>query len=86
MELSYNNWSVADVMRAVLPSQVENVTSFTQVGHIAHLNLKPETLPFKGLIGDCHFILLPSLSRILSHILELMQVINIDFYRESILV
>jgi hypothetical protein len=38
-------------MRAVLPSDSDNVTSFTQIGHIAHLNLKEVNLPFKSLIG-----------------------------------
>lgn len=39
-------------MRAILPSDHESVSSFTQIGHIAHLNLKDEVLPYKHLIGE----------------------------------
>jgi hypothetical protein len=31
---------------------VEVPSSFEAVGHIAHFNLRPEVLPFKGLIGQ----------------------------------
>ncbi|KAH9500950.1 tRNA (guanine(37)-N1)-methyltransferase [Bulinus truncatus] len=52
VDLHYDNWSASDIFRAVLPSDAENVTSFSQIGHIAHLNLKPESLPYKTLIGE----------------------------------
>ncbi|RUS70568.1 hypothetical protein EGW08_021667 [Elysia chlorotica] len=66
VKLGYENWSVADVIRAVLPSEVENVTSFTQVGHIAHLNLKPETLPYKELIGEVILDKIPSVKTVVN--------------------
>ncbi|GFR88433.1 tRNA (guanine(37)-N1)-methyltransferase [Elysia marginata] len=66
VELGYDNWSVADIMRAVLPTGVENVTSFTQVGHIAHLNLKPETLPYKSLIGEVILDKIPSVKTVVN--------------------
>ncbi|GFN82898.1 tRNA (guanine(37)-n1)-methyltransferase [Plakobranchus ocellatus] len=66
VELGYENWSVADVMRAVLPCEMDNVTSYTQVGHIAHLNLKPETLPFKNLIGEVILDKVPSVKTVVN--------------------
>ncbi|KAI8744585.1 tRNA (guanine(37)-N1)-methyltransferase [Biomphalaria glabrata] len=50
--LHYDNWSVSDIIKAVLPSDAENVTSYSQVGHIAHLNLRTESLPYKTIIGE----------------------------------
>ena len=52
LQLSYSNWGVGAVLRAVLPSHVGEVPSaFETVGHIAHLNLREEHLEYKHLIG-----------------------------------
>lgn len=41
-------------MDAVLPEEMsgERPTSFTQTGHIAHMNLREEYLPYKYLVGQ----------------------------------
>ncbi|GAB1608431.1 tRNA (guanine(37)-N1)-methyltransferase-like [Argonauta hians] len=52
VELNYDNWSAAEILRAILPQNCDNVSGFSNVGHIAHLNLRDETLPFKFLIGQ----------------------------------
>lgn len=52
LEFTYTNASADDVLRAVLPASVEVPTGFETVGHIAHLNLRTEHLPFKHVIGQ----------------------------------
>lgn len=51
VEMTYENWNVQDILRAVIPASSDSVTSFSVIGHIAHLNLKPEVYPYKKLIG-----------------------------------
>jgi tRNA (guanine37-N1)-methyltransferase len=52
LELDWNWMTAEQVMRAILPNDVEVPTSFETVGHIAHLNLRESQLPFKNFIGD----------------------------------
>ncbi|XP_041351960.1 tRNA (guanine(37)-N1)-methyltransferase-like [Gigantopelta aegis] len=52
LDLKYENWSIPDVLRAVLPDDAENVSGFSVIGHIAHLNLKPQVEDYKFLIGE----------------------------------
>ena len=51
--LDFKHYSFNDILRAVLPlDQVQDVpTAFEQVGHIAHLNLREDQLPYKDIIG-----------------------------------
>lgn len=51
LEVGYENWNCAEILRAVLPEDVEGVSSYSIIGHIAHLNLKPEVMDYKHLIG-----------------------------------
>ncbi|KAG0053167.1 tRNA(m(1)G37)methyltransferase [Gryganskiella cystojenkinii] len=52
--VSYDHWTADEVLRAILPEDLvgEAPSSFTTVGHIAHMNLKDEYLPWKSLIGE----------------------------------
>ncbi|PCH34211.1 guanine-N(1)--methyltransferase [Wolfiporia cocos MD-104 SS10] len=54
IELDYDYWTVDDILAAVLPEElVEGAPSgFAAIGHIAHLNLNAEYLPYKYLIGQ----------------------------------
>ncbi|CAG8574623.1 15048_t:CDS:10 [Funneliformis caledonium] len=52
VELKYDYWGVDDILKAILPENSESPSSFTQVGHIAHMNLREEFLPWKFLIGQ----------------------------------
>lgn len=50
--LDYNHYSMHSILRAVLPPEVTDVPSaFESVGHIAHLNLRENHLPYKEIIG-----------------------------------
>uniref|UniRef100_A0A6V7L5G4 tRNA (guanine(37)-N1)-methyltransferase n=1 Tax=Bracon brevicornis TaxID=1563983 RepID=A0A6V7L5G4_9HYME len=54
LTLKYENWSADAILRAILPDDVEVPTSYTKVGHIVHLNLRENQLPFKKLIGQVY--------------------------------
>lgn len=53
LELDYDYWNYHDIMSAILPEaeQDEFPTGFSIVGHVAHLNLRDQYLPYKHLIG-----------------------------------
>ena len=52
LQLTYDYWSVGEILDAILPDGFEVPTSFESVGHIAHLNLRDEHEPFKHIIGQ----------------------------------
>ncbi|KAJ8602426.1 hypothetical protein CTAYLR_001235 [Chrysophaeum taylorii] len=50
IELDYEYLTAEEALRMVLP--VEVPTSFEIVGHVVHLNLRAEQLPWKSIIGE----------------------------------
>ncbi|KAK3116249.1 tRNA(m(1)G37)methyltransferase [Teratosphaeriaceae sp. CCFEE 6253] len=54
LALDYNYWTYHDIISAILPedAQGEIPSGFSQVGHVAHLNLRDEYLKYKGLIAE----------------------------------
>jgi tRNA (guanine37-N1)-methyltransferase len=53
LKVSYENIPVEEVLRKILPAEIVEIpSSFEQVGHIAHLNLREEVLQYKNLIGE----------------------------------
>lgn len=50
--LGYEHLTAEQVLRRLLPAGMEVPSSFEQVGHVAHVNLREEQLPFKSLIGQ----------------------------------
>ncbi|KAF9116166.1 tRNA(m(1)G37)methyltransferase [Mortierella sp. AM989] len=54
LTIEYDHWTADEVLRTILPEDIidEAPSSFTTVGHIAHMNLKDEYLPYKHLIGQ----------------------------------
>ncbi|KAG0187956.1 tRNA(m(1)G37)methyltransferase [Apophysomyces sp. BC1034] len=52
-EVTYDDWNIDQILHAVMPDGTAEIpSSYTQIGHIAHLNLKEELLPYKYLIGQ----------------------------------
>eukprot|EP01054_Gregarina_sp_Poly1_P009897 Gregarina_sp_Poly_1__9896@NODE_646_length_6978_cov_73_701490_g492_i0_p3_GENE_NODE_646_length_6978_cov_73_701490_g492_i0NODE_646_length_6978_cov_73_701490_g492_i0_p3_ORF_typecomplete_len214_score27_51Met_10/PF02475_16/1_1e50MetW/PF07021_12/4_7e03MetW/PF07021_12/0_0042Cons_hypoth95/PF03602_15/0_0044PrmA/PF06325_13/0_019MethyltransfD12/PF02086_15/0_02Methyltransf_18/PF12847_7/0_069Methyltrans_SAM/PF10672_9/0_045YvfG/PF09628_10/73YvfG/PF09628_10/9_8Methyltransf_16/PF10294_9/0_2_NODE_646_length_6978_ len=49
---SYKEFTSVEILRRLLPGDVQPPTSFETVGHIAHLNLRKSHLPYKHLIGQ----------------------------------
>ncbi|TNY21710.1 tRNA guanine-N1-methyltransferase [Rhodotorula diobovata] len=54
VKFGYDYFTSDQILQAVLPEELldESPTAFTQVGHIAHLNLREQYLPHKHLIGQ----------------------------------
>lgn len=52
LQLTYDNWSADDVLKAVLPEGVESAASYSQIGHIVHVNLRDHLQDYKYLIGE----------------------------------
>lgn len=65
MHMGYDDATSVEAMRQILPSSINELpSSFEQIGHIAHLNLRDDLLPFKHQIGQvrcsiicCYYIL-----------------------------
>lgn len=52
LKLGYEYWTCEQILRAVLPEDVEEITTaFETIGHIAHMNLRECQLVYKKLIG-----------------------------------
>ncbi|KAG1108652.1 hypothetical protein G6F42_015907 [Rhizopus arrhizus] len=52
-EVDYDYWTTEQILYSVMPEgDAETPSSFTTTGHIAHVNLKEENMPFKGLIAQ----------------------------------
>ncbi|CAK1354420.1 tRNA (guanine(37)-N1)-methyltransferase [Cercospora beticola] len=54
LKLDYSYWTYHDIISAILPEdeQGEIPSGFSQVGHVAHLNLRDEYLKYKHLIAE----------------------------------
>ncbi|KAJ2726911.1 tRNA(m(1)G37)methyltransferase [Coemansia sp. Benny D115] len=50
--LTYEHWSADEILKAVLPDPNEAPTSYEQIGHIAHMNLRDQYLEYKSIIGQ----------------------------------
>lgn len=52
ISLDYDHFTADEVLRRLLPPELEVPSAFETVGHIAHLNLRQHLLPYKILIGQ----------------------------------
>ncbi|KAI9204908.1 guanine(37)-N1-methyltransferase [Polychytrium aggregatum] len=52
VELDYDYWSADQILRSILPDDLEVPSAFEMVGHIAHLNLREQHMPYKNIIGQ----------------------------------
>ncbi|XP_011306381.1 tRNA (guanine(37)-N1)-methyltransferase isoform X2 [Fopius arisanus] len=57
--INYENWTADTILGAVIPEDIGVPTSFTKVGHILHLNLRDNQLPFKRVIGEVYLDFVP---------------------------
>ena len=51
-DLSYGSSHSDEVMRRLIPAEIQVPSGFETVGHLAHFNLQDPQLPFKHLIGQ----------------------------------
>ncbi|KAL4918817.1 hypothetical protein BDW62DRAFT_210213 [Aspergillus aurantiobrunneus] len=54
LTLDYDYWNHSDIMDAILPEDMldEVPQGFTQVGHVAHLNLREQYIPWQHIIAE----------------------------------
>ncbi|KAK0550964.1 tRNA(m(1)G37)methyltransferase [Tilletia horrida] len=54
LQIEYDYYGADQILASLLPAELDSgtPTSFTIIGHIAHLNLRDEFLPYRFLIGD----------------------------------
>ncbi|KAJ7597397.1 Met-10+ like-protein-domain-containing protein [Mycena floridula] len=54
LALNYDFWSTSDILHAILPEHLreEAPVGFAAIGHIAHMNLNEDYLPYKHVIGQ----------------------------------
>lgn len=56
LELSYDDWGMKLILDAILPEmppeETETPAGFSTIGHVAHVNLRDQYLPYKHLVGQ----------------------------------
>nr|CAD7454222.1 unnamed protein product [Timema tahoe] len=52
LTLTYDNWGAVEVLKSILPEDQDSVTSYSLIGHIAHVNLRSHVLDYKSVIGE----------------------------------
>ncbi|XP_014599190.1 PREDICTED: tRNA (guanine(37)-N1)-methyltransferase [Polistes canadensis] len=60
LTLKYENWKSEDILKSILPEDIETPMSFSQIGHIVHLNLRDTQLPYKNIIGQVFLDKIPT--------------------------
>ncbi|KRT79784.1 hypothetical protein AMK59_6728, partial [Oryctes borbonicus] len=70
--LTYDNYMVDEVLKAILPDHQEGISSFTKVGHIIHLNLREHLLPYKNIIAQILYDKVPHCETVVNkvHIID----------------
>jgi tRNA (guanine37-N1)-methyltransferase len=70
LHLDYKHWTYHDIMTSILPAseQSEVPSGFSQVGHVAHLNLRKQYLPYKDLIPEILLDKNPSVRTVINKI------------------
>ncbi|XP_038890921.1 tRNA (guanine(37)-N1)-methyltransferase 2 isoform X1 [Benincasa hispida] len=51
LTLGYSYWGADHILKKILPPEVEVPSSFETIGHVAHLNIHDELLPYKDVIA-----------------------------------
>ncbi len=51
IDLTYENWTHKEILKAVLPEDSDGVAGFSSIGHIVHLNLRDGLQEYKHIIG-----------------------------------
>ena len=62
--LDYHNFSLVELLRFYIPEPIVIPTSFESIGHIAHLNLLEDQLPYKRVIGEALMLKNPPITTV----------------------
>ncbi|KAI3509905.1 hypothetical protein L1887_25430 [Cichorium endivia] len=76
LTLFYSYWQMNEVLEALLPKGIIVPSSFETVGHIIHLNLRDEHLPYKNLIAK---VVLDKNKPKIQTVVNKIEAINNDF-------
>lgn len=68
VEVGYENYNAHDALEKLLPKDVMIPTGFESVGHVAHMNLSEEHMPYKYQIGQIFIDKNPSIRTVLTKI------------------
>lgn len=52
VNMGYDNWSAEVILKSILPKDGHPLTSFSNVGHIIHVNIKEHLMDYKLIIGQ----------------------------------
>ena len=74
VELSEANFSLEELLRTVVPPELELPSAYEAVGHIAHLNLRKELLPYKHAIGQAMLAKLSHVKTVVNKLSTIHQV------------
>jgi len=66
MKLGYENLTVDEVLKYYFPERDDTPGAFEQVGHLAHMNLRPEYLSYKHIIGQVIIDKLPHIKTVVN--------------------
>lgn len=53
--LKYDNWNANELIKAILPDDIEPLTSYSRIGHIIHFNFRDGHQPYKSAIAQIYF-------------------------------
>lgn len=74
LELTYDDWSMHSILDAILPERTEGEhelpAGYSQVGHVAHLNLRKQYLPYKHLIAQVLVDKNPAITTVVNKLLK----------------
>ena len=71
IDLDHSNYTVPYILQQVLPPEVHPPpNAFEQIGHVAHLNLKPLHLPYAALIGEVLVESIPTIETVVNKVGE----------------
>lgn len=74
LELTYDDWSMHSILEAIIPEMAEDEqelpTGFAQVGHVAHLNIRNQYLPYKHIIGQVLLDKNPQITTVINKTLD----------------
>lgn len=68
VKLKYSNWRYDEILRSVLPEDVQVPTAYTMVGHIVQLNLREVHLPYKNVIGQVFLDKIPNARTVINKV------------------
>ncbi|KAI9766564.1 MAG: tRNA(m(1)G37)methyltransferase [Candelina submexicana] len=70
LDLDYNFWTYHDILTSIMPEeeQEELPSGFNTVGHIAHLNLRSQYLPYKTLIATVLLDKCPTIKTVINKV------------------